>query len=117
MTNRRAMTPARKARIHASRNGLCGECALPVEASGRDVVYDHRGTLFITESDDDSTIWPLHKACDAKKTPLDLRRIAKTKRQMKMRVGVERKPSRLKSRGFDKSVKRKIANRPFPKRG
>jgi hypothetical protein len=106
--DRRAMTPARKRRIWEAAGRRCGICREPVEMEGPNVVYDHTGTLWITGSDADSDIAPLHKACDAKKTPGDLSRISKTKRQQTMRLDVPRPPAKMKpGRGFSK------VHRPF----
>ncbi len=105
---RGSMHAARKRRIWEARGGRCGECGEPVEVSGRNVVYDHRIPLWFTRSDADDGIWPIHKVpCDQKKTPADLARIAKTKRQAKM--GDPRPPGKIKSAGFAK------VKRPFPK--
>lgn len=97
------MTKARKRRIHEREGGVCWICNQPVAMEGPEVRYDHRDTLWITQSDDDATIFPIHRAgCDETKTPKDQSRIAKTKRQITMRVGAERKPTAnpIRSRGF-----------------
>ena len=115
---RRAMTPARKRRIWLRVNGVCWVCGLAVPEVGPDVRYDHRGTLFITESDDDAGIFPIHrKVCDETKTPADQTRIAKTKRQMSMRLDAPPKVVKRKiaSRGFAPGH-RPMPSRPFPKR-
>lgn len=106
---RRAMTPARKRRIHQMRDGLCGECGASVPVDGPGVVYDHRITLWMAGSDDDSAIWPICKPCDDKKTPQDLSTIAKVKRIKKKHAG-EKTPAKrpIKSRGFDKRFKKRL---------
>lgn len=111
---RQSMHKARKLRIWEARGGLCGECGLPVPATGPEVVYDHRVPIWLSLSDDDGGIWPLHKACDKVKTPTDLRRIAKTKRQAKMAEPAE--PGTIKSRGFRKDVTRTISGAIKPRR-
>ena len=105
---RGSMHKARKIRIHAARGGLCGECGLPVDVSGPEVVYDHRRPLWLSLDDSDDNLWPVHKACDQIKTPLDQTTIAKVKRLIKKALPRE-KPSRLQSRGFGQ------VHRPFPK--
>lgn len=99
---RRAMTPARKARIHAAWGGKCWFCRLPVDQEGPGVIYDHVGTLWITGSDADKDIGPVHaEPCNKLKTAADLKRIAKTKRQKAKHEGTH-PPSKAKirSRGF-----------------
>ena len=107
---RRAMTLARKRRIHARESGICWICREPVPVSGADVRYDHRIALWLTQDDSDAGIYPIHKTCDAGKTPLDLKRIAKTKRQQKMND--PRPPSRIASRPFP-ATSGPIPSRPF----
>lgn len=90
------MHEARKRRIWQREGGVCWVCGQPVEMLGPTVRYDHRGTLWITQSDADAGIFPIHRAkCDEAKTPQDQRRIAKTKRQMKMSLDVEKPPAKL----------------------
>lgn len=113
--NRRAMTPARKARIHAMRDGKCWMCGKPVAVSGADVIYDHKMPLELGGTDDNSNVWPLHRdPCDKLKTAADRKRIDKAKR-------LDRKFSNplpvggIKSRPFPKST-RKLEGRGFDKR-
>lgn len=113
--NRRAMTPARKARIHAMRDGKCWMCGKPVPVSGPDVIYDHKMPLELGGTDDNSNVWPLHREpCDKLKTAADRKRIDKAKR-------LDRKFSNplptgcFQSRPFPKST-RKLESRGFDKR-
>lgn len=113
--NRRAMTPARKARIHAMRDGKCWMCGKPVAVSGPDVIYDHKMPLELGGTDDNSNVWPLHRTpCDKLKTAADRKRIDKAKR-------LDRKFSNplptgcFPSRPFPKST-RKLEGRGFDKR-
>ncbi len=113
--NRRAMTPARKARIHAMRDGKCWMCRKPVPVSGPDVIYDHKMPLELGGTDDNSNVWPLHREpCDKLKTAADRKRIDKAKR-------LDRKFSNplptgcFQSRPFPKST-RKLESRGFDKR-
>ena len=109
--DRRAMTPARKRRIHAAWDGKCWFCRMPVDLEGPGVVYDHVGTLWITGSDADSGIGPIHAAtCNKIKTKADKGTIAHIKRLIaKNDPDQPRKPSRLKSRGFSKTLSRKFS--------
>jgi hypothetical protein len=109
---RRAMTPARKRRIHQMRGGVCGDCGDPVPVDGPGVVYDHRIALWIKGSDADEAFWPLCEGCNDKKTNGkggDLSTIAKIKRIQKKHGG-ETQPSKrpIKSRGFDKRFRKKL---------
>lgn len=111
---RRAMTSARKARIHASRNGVCWLCGKPVPVSGPDVRFDHKLPLELGGSDDDANIWPIHREpCDRLKTQADAKRIAKMRRQARMQE--PKAPSRLRSRGFNKSITRRFDGTVVPR--
>lgn len=114
---RRTMTPARKRRIHEREGGLCYHCRLPVPQSGPDVRYDHIRPLWITGDDSDEAIKPAHTTCDKPKTAIDQAVIAKIKRILRKGDPEARKPSRMKSRGFQKGgPKQRISSRPFQKR-
>lgn len=99
------MTPARKRRIWEASGGVCGcdnpECRKPVPMTGPGVRYDHRIPFFLRpDLDDWPNLRPVLTACDKVKTyGQDIPRIAKTKRQAKMRVDVPRPPSKMKSGG------------------
>lgn len=110
MTARRAMTPARKRRIHEARDGVCYHCNLPVPVAGPDVRYDHRIGYWLRDADDDSDLWPVHLACDKKKTAADQGKIAKVKRLIRDADPETRKRSKrpLTSRGFDKGLRKKM---------
>lgn len=110
-TPRAAMTLARKKRIHALVGGQCRWCGLPVEVSGPGVVYDHRIPLTLGGEDTDDNIRPLHaRPCDAAKTALDRKVIAKVarlrdkkRREAKAKRAKRRWPkssARIASRGF-----------------
>ena len=102
---RRAMTPVRKSRIWIAWDGRCWFCNQPVDLVGPGVVYDHIGTLWITGSDADADIAPIHaEPCNRVKTAADLTRIAKTKRQ------------KAKNDGTWPGAKRKIQSRGFQRR-
>lgn len=97
---RRAMTPARKARIWKAWEGKCYFCRQPVDKDGPGVVYDHITGLWLKGSDADSEIAPIHaEPCNKLKTAADLKRIAKTKRQKAKHEGTAPPPTqRLRSR-------------------
>lgn len=99
-TPRKAMTPARKRRIHAQHSGLCTYCGQEVEVQGPTVIYDHEIPLELGGSDEDENIGPIHASpCNKIKTAADARQIAKMRRQSKM--DEPREPSRLQSRPFE----------------
>jgi len=113
---RRAMTPARKRRIHTARGGKCSGCGKDVPVSGPGVTYDHTGTLWITGSDGDDDINLLCDDCDDEKTPKDLSRIAKTKRQRSKHIGDTKPKKPIPSRGFNKTLRRRFNGRVEPRR-
>jgi 5-methylcytosine-specific restriction protein A len=124
MSGRRAMTPARKRRIHEREGGLCWHCKELAPMFGPDVRYDHFNVLWITGDDTDEAIKPAHTTCDAPKTAADLKTIGKIKRLIKNADPATRKQPRMKSRanpwppkgegkpiqarGFDKSKSRRL---------
>lgn len=122
MTARRAMTPARRRRIHEREGGLCWHCRLPVPMNGPGVRYDHIIELWISQDDSDGGIFPAHTACDAPKTAAGQRTIAKIKRLIRgndpeARAARQAKKRPIPNRGFDKPrTKPKWASRPFPNR-
>jgi 5-methylcytosine-specific restriction protein A len=99
---RRAMTPARKRRIWEARGRKCWFCSRPVDQEGPGVIYDHVGTLWITGSDADDGIAPIHaEPCNRIKTAADLTRIAKTKRQKAKHDGTfPKSKARIRGGGF-----------------
>jgi 5-methylcytosine-specific restriction endonuclease McrA len=103
------MTPARKARIHARRKGLCAWCGLPVEMIGPGVVYDHHIPLTLGGADEDDNIRPLHtRPCDKIKTAFDAKVIAKVRRLRANREGKAKSGQSMKSRPFPKDLRRKV---------
>lgn len=101
---RRAMTRARKRRIHEREGGLCYHCRLPVDMFGPGVRYDHRIGVWLTQRDEDADVFPAHTACDAPKTAADQGIIAKVKRIIRKADPATRKPSRMRSRPFGPSA-------------
>lgn len=113
---RKPMTPARKRRIHGLAKGICGcddpECRKPVSLFGKGVIYDHRIPLDLLGPDDWPNLRPVRSECDAKKTPNDLRRIAKARRQSKLTR--PKVPSKRPLKSAGKLPKgRKLQGRPF----
>jgi hypothetical protein len=83
---------------------MCGQVTA---MTGSTVRYDHRIPLELSGTDDDSNIFPLHREpCDRIKTKADAAKIAKMRRLRKKRDPETRKPSIMKSRGFDKTLRR-----------
>ena len=115
--HRSALTPNRKARIWAREGGICWYCGVSVDLDGQGVIYDHRDPLWISGKDDDANLFPIHAApCNRLKTSKDLKAIAKVRRLLKKAQkkppGPTRSPKRrIKSRGFDKTVKRRLDGR------
>lgn len=107
------MTPARKRRIYAAqavRQGepleavTCGaSCGARVPVEGPGVIYEHVITFFVwPQGDDDGpNVQAWCPACSAAKNAKgrDPTTIAKTKRQGKMRLDVEKPPSTFKGGG------------------
>jgi 5-methylcytosine-specific restriction endonuclease McrA len=108
-TPRKAMSDARKRRIWEREGGKCWMCGQVTAMTGPEVRYDHRIPIELSGSEDDSNVFPLHREpCDRIKTKADAAKIAKMRRLRKKRDPDTRKPSVMKSRGFDKTVKRRL---------
>ncbi len=118
MTERKAMTPNRKARILLSHEGKCWRCGVAF-VHGDKIEYDHIHALARGGTDDDSNIGPCHALCHRLKTHgtaalrlgADIFEIAKTKRLAKKHSSpVGEKPTKpkrkIQSRGFDKTLTR-----------
>lgn len=90
MTDRKAMTPARKARIMKSHDGKCWRCGAAFK-SGDKIEFDHIQALARGGTDEDTNIGPCHDLCHRLKTHgtaalrlgADIFEIAKTKRLAK----------------------------------
>ena len=76
---RRAMTPARVARIFAAHDGKCHECKRKLRA-GDDYEIDHVLALATGGSDDDANCAPICSGCHLVKTKGDVTAAAKIKR-------------------------------------
>lgn len=108
-TPRKAMTTARKRAIWLAHDGRCADCRRPVPMVGDGVVYDHDKMLWIGGEESNEAVRPLCSTCNKAKTANDATVRAKTKRII-YKQG-PRPPSRLKSRGFDKSRTRKFSGK------
>jgi hypothetical protein len=120
---RRPMTPARKRRIHdcqRARLGIadgptrCGNgCGAAVPLEGPGVIYEHVELFWMRPDldDDGPNVQAWCAACAKAKNArgADPTRLAKTKRQAKMSLDVERPPPTMRSGG------RKLAGRGFGK--
>lgn len=90
--------------------GVCQECG--VKISGKRWICDHRIALINGGANRESNLGPIHEACNKVKTALDVREKSKVYRAAAKDAGI-RKPSRLRSRGFEKSVPQRSASRPI----
>lgn len=110
---RRPMTPARKLRIWTGQRerdpegvARCGcGCGEPVPLDGPGVIYEHRITFWTRPDldDDGPNVQAWLAGCSAAKTGGkggDLSTIAKTKRQMTLRLDVPRETAASKGRGI-----------------
>lgn len=106
-TPRKAMTPARRARIVARDGEVCArldcDCTTGLQV-------DHIIALELTGKDEDENLQLLCTPHHAAKTRLDLKMIARARRLRKKADPETRKPSRMvsrplgKTRGFDKRL-------------
>lgn len=105
-TVRGAMTPKRRAELMLAYGGRCARCGEKIMKPGW--VANHIVPLALGGPDELGNLEPLHKACDGEITPKDISRIAKTKRLIKKDVGQAREPSRLQSRGFSTTLRKRM---------
>lgn len=112
---RRAMTLARKERIHAAHLGRCEECQKPLPVSGPEVAYDHVVALALGGPDTDDNLQLLCTVpCHARKTAADLTAIAKAKR-LAGETGQDRRGRGINSRGFDTTLTRGFNGKVRPR--
>jgi 5-methylcytosine-specific restriction endonuclease McrA len=102
---RKAMTPKRRLKIWTASNGLCWLCGKLVRFEEAEL--DHKIALINGGSDGDDNIAPAHPNCHRAKYGSDIATGSKIKRLLKREAGIK-KPSRLKSRGFDKTLRKKM---------
>lgn len=111
MTERGAMTPARKRRIWEARGKVCGGCHEPVPCTGGGVVYDHDIQLWMDGPEDDANVWPLCARCNKLKTAGDAKARAKVRRLWKKALGQPRAASRLRGPGWRKDLRKRMNGR------
>ena len=105
-TKRRRVTSARKQRIWAYWDGVCGDCRAPVHVT-EGTEYDHRIPVWMHGPDDDGpNMRPLCVACHKAKTAIDKGDIAHVKRLRGETGNAPKRP--IPSRGFDKTRRRRM---------
>jgi len=109
MTKRRRLTPSQRAAIIERQGGLCALSGEPLE--GRKVEYDHERPLSMGGEDTLDNLRAVTAEAHLAKTCGDLARLAKAKRcERFMAEGRHRKRRGrpLQSRGFDKSLRKRM---------
>lgn len=104
-TVRKAMTPARRARILEAFGGCCSYPCCEVRS---ELQIDHTIALGLGGKDDDSNMAPLCGIHHKQKTRLDVKLIAKAKRIVKRAAGEGKSKRPILSRGFCKQFKRRF---------
>ena len=96
----------RKVRKHIidRANGKCDVCELPFKPGAR-VEVDHILPCELGGTNDASNGRALCPSCHKAKTTEDIRRIRKADRQRDKASGASRKPTKMKSRGFENEPK------------
>lgn len=111
MTWRPPVPPLKRARVSLKRalailseqGGICPCCDAPI-SMGQLFEVDHWNALELGGSNDRDNLRAIHKSpCHRRKTAADRRLIAKLHRIQKREAG-ERKPSRLRGRGFGQAA-------------
>jgi 5-methylcytosine-specific restriction endonuclease McrA len=103
LDTRKSMTPARRRRILKRQDG---KCAYPDCEETEGLEIDHIVALALGGKDEDWNLEGLCKAHHRQKTIRDVKMIAKAKRIVRKSSPETRKPARLQSRGFDKTLRR-----------
>ena len=108
-TPRASMTPKRRLEVLMAANDRCAHCGARIEAEDA-WIANHRVPLAMGGADALENLEPRHLTCDRVETPADLSRIAKAKRQARLRLDVEAEPSRrpIRSRGFDRRLRKRM---------
>ena len=105
-TPRRAFTPKQRAEAFLKANGRCEMCQTKLSGSWE---IDHTISLWMGGAHEPDNWRVLCSPCHrGVKTPEDASARAKVKRLQKKADPLFRKPSRLQSRGFDKTKRRKF---------
>lgn len=99
---RKAMTPARRARVLAEHGERCHAC----QTTDGPFQIDHWVPLFLGGSEDEENLRPLCEPCH----------MAKTKKENHVRGKINRLSGKNRERPKRKWPSRKIPSRPFPKR-
>jgi 5-methylcytosine-specific restriction endonuclease McrA len=102
---RKAMTAARRRRILAKSDG---HCSYPDCEVTEGLEIDHQIPLALGGKDTDENLFALCRHHHGMKTRLDVKMIAKAKRIVRKNSPETRKPARLQSRGFDKTLTRRF---------
>jgi 5-methylcytosine-specific restriction endonuclease McrA len=102
------MTPARRRAVLSQSGGICGACLNPLDGP---VEIDHIIPLELGGDECLNNLQALHPACHREKTKRDIKAIAKMRRlQAKARKkppDATQQPKRqIRSRGFDKTVRK-----------
>jgi len=91
-TKRGAMSPARRLRIFEQHKGICVLCSVKIDGVREPWIIEHLTCLGLGGADDDKNTGPAHEACRRDKDKLDVKAIAKAKRNKQRHLGI-RKPS------------------------
>lgn len=104
--SRRSLTKAEKAAMIEAQQGLCGcGCGQPVTMETGE--GEHWITVFCGNTDKPDSVW--RKDCHKPKTKRDAKAHAKIRRLIKKQQGTWRPTrKRIRSRGFDKSLRKKM---------
>ena len=86
----RRMGRGRRASIFAAHNGICHICGEAIDGTRERWDADHIVPYALTRDDSDANLAPAHERCHAKKTPDDVRQIAKAKRVQAKHIGAKK---------------------------
>lgn len=100
-----------KERIARKADDTCPKCTRKIGGKLR-AEYDHIIPLILGGENREANLQLLCNECHAGKTKLDVKIKSKVARVRKHVLGI-RKPSRLQSRGFEKSPAQRTASRPI----
>lgn len=114
-TRRRSMTPSRALRIWEAHRGVCVTCGLPIDGVRDRWFVEHVRALELGGEDTDANCGPAHWDCKHDKDAEDHSRAAKAKRAKADHLGI-RRPSRLRSRGFERAPAQRTATRPIERK-
>jgi hypothetical protein len=114
---RRPLTRRETIQLMLDQNGRCGcGCGSRLEPMKEGVIDEHVAMLAMGGPNDlrNRSLW--RKPCSAAKTKVDVAMNAKANRLIKKADPEQREPSRLQSRGFDKSKSRGLDGHVRPRR-